>query len=96
MTPSDAGGGTEVTGGSYARLVTTGKWASASAGSITTSADLDFGTASASWGTIVAVGLLDASTVGNFLWWGPLSASKTINSGDAFKIPAGSLTLSLD
>jgi len=92
--PTDAGGGTEVSGGSYARQAVT--FSAASDGSITNSADITFPQATADWGTIVAVGLFDASTAGNLLWYGNLTTSKTVNSGDIFKISAGNLTVSLD
>lgn len=92
-TPSDAGGGTEVSGGSYARTAVT--WGTASGGSISNSADITFPTATGSWGTVTQVGLFDASTVGNLLWWGDLAASKTIANGDVFKVSTGNLTLTL-
>jgi len=92
--PTDAGGGTEVSGGSYARQAVT--FNAASAGSITNSADITFPQATADWGTIVAVGLFDASTAGNLLWYGNLTTSQTVNNGNIFKIPAGNLTVSLD
>jgi hypothetical protein len=95
-TPSDSGGGTEVSGGSYARVSLASKFAAAASGAITSNADIDFGTASANWGTITQIGIFDASTAGNLLWWGDLTASKTVNSGDGFKILSGSLTLSLN
>lgn len=100
VTPSDSGGGTEVTGGSYARVTTAGaNWNAASGGSTSNSADLTFPTASASWGTVVAVGILDASSAGNLLWWGPLTSNKTVDSGDTFKFAGGTpgaLTLALN
>jgi hypothetical protein len=92
--PTDAGGGTEVSGGSYARQAVT--LAAASAGATQNSADITFPTATADWGTIVAAGLFDASTAGNLLAWNNLTASKTVNNGDTFKIVAGSLTISVD
>jgi hypothetical protein len=92
--PTDAGGGTEVSGGSYARQPVT--FSAASGGSIINSADITFPQATADWGTIVAVGLFDASTAGNLLWYGNLTTSKTVNSGDIFTISAGNLTVSLD
>jgi hypothetical protein len=92
--PSDSGGGTEVSGGSYARQSAT--FNAASGGSITNSADITFPQATANWGTIVSVGLFDASTAGNLLWYGDLTQSKTVNNGDIFKISAGNLTVSLD
>lgn len=93
---TDAGGGTEVSGGAYTRVqVPVASLNSASGGSITTNADLTFPTATANWGTITNLAILDALTVGNFLWHGALTASKTVNSGDVFKIVAGNLTLTL-
>jgi hypothetical protein len=92
--PSDSGGGTEVSGGGYARQPVT--FSAASDGSISNSEDITFPQATANWGTIVAVGLFDAATAGNLLWYGDLTQSKTVNSGDIFKIPAGNLTVSLD
>jgi len=94
VSPSDSGGGTEVSGGSYARQTVT--LSAASGGSTSNSADVTFPTATADWGTIVAVGILDNSSGGNLLAWGGLSTSKTVNNGDQFKIPAGNLTISVD
>lgn len=97
-TPSDAGGGTEVStsGTAYARVQTNTSWATAASGAISTNADIEFSEATASWGTITQIGLFDASTSGNLLWWGDLSASKAVGTGDVFKITAGNLTLTLD
>ena len=89
-------GGTEVTGGSYARQALTGAMAAASAGSATNStAAITFTQASANWGTVTAVGLFDASTAGNLLAAGALSASEVVNSGDTFSFPTSDLTLTL-
>ena len=93
---TDAGGGTEVAGNAYARVtVPAGSWAAASGGSKSTSADVNFVAASGSWGTITHVALYDASTAGNMLWHGPLTASKAIGSGDVFRMASGQLTLTL-
>lgn len=94
VAPSDSGGGTEVSGGSYARQTVT--FTAASAGATSNSADIAFPQATADWGTIVAIGILDASSAGNLLAWGTLTTNKTINNGDQFKILAGNLTLSVD
>lgn len=94
VAPSDAGGGTEVSGGSYARQSFT--LTAASGGASSNSADITFPTATANWGTIVAVGILDASTGGNLLMWGNLASSKIVNSGDTFKINAGDLDITID
>jgi hypothetical protein len=94
VAPDDTGGGTEVTGGSYAREATT--FGAAASGSISNSADCDFGAATADWGTIVAVGIFDAATVGNLLYYGTLTVSKTVQNGDSFKFLATKLVVSMD
>jgi hypothetical protein len=91
--PTDANTGTEVTGGSYVRKSAT--FGAPSNGVSTTSADITFDQATASWGTIGWIGILDASTSGNLLYHTPLDTSKTIDTGDIFKIAAGSLTVTL-
>jgi hypothetical protein len=95
--PTDAGGGTEVTGGSYARVTTSGgTWQAPSGGTKTNSAEIAFPTASASWGTVVAVGIFDASSGGNLLAWANLAANKTVGSGETAKFPAGDLDFTAD
>lgn len=88
-----AGTGTEVSGGSYARQSLT--FSASSSGATATSADVTFPTATASWGTVTYAGIYDASTGGNLLYFTPLDVSKTIDSGDIFKVTAGNLTVSL-
>lgn len=91
--PTDANTGTEVSGGSYARTAVT--FAAPSNGVTTNSADVTFPTATASWGTVGWIGILDASTTGNLLYHTPLDASKTIDTGDIFKIATGNLSVTL-
>ena len=91
--PTDANSGTEVSGGSYARK--SASFGAPSNGVSTTSADITFDQATGSWGTITHIGILDASSSGNLLYHTPLDASKTIDTGDIFKIAAGSLTVTL-
>ena len=91
--PTDANTGTEVSGGSYARTAVT--MGSPSNGVSTNSADVTFPTATASWGTVGWIGILDASTSGNLLYHTPLDTSKTIDSGDIFKISSGNLSVTL-
>ena len=92
--PNDAGGGTEVSGGSYARQVLS--VTTASSGVVTSDSDINFPQATANWGTVVAVGVFDADTSGNLLMYTDLTTSKTIEAGDILKISSGSLTVSLD
>ena len=91
--PTDAGSGTEVSGGSYARTAVT--FAAPSNGVTTNSADVTFPTATASWGVVGWIGINDASTSGNLLYHSPLDTSKTIDSGDIFKISTGNLSVTL-
>lgn len=88
-------GGTEVSGGSYARVALTGLMSAAASGSKTNSSAVSFATASASWGTVVGIGIFDAITAGNLLASGPLTASKAVGSGDTFSLPIGDLTNTL-
>lgn len=95
--PSDAGGGTEVTGGSYARKSTAGAdWNAASAGSASNANAITFVTATGSWGTATHFATFDASTAGNMLRWGALTTSKTIGSGDTASFAAGALVTTED
>jgi hypothetical protein len=91
--PTDADSGTEVSGGSYAR--TSATFDAPSNGVTQNSADITFPTATASWGTVTHIGIHDASTSGNLLFHTPLDTSKTIDSGDIFKIETGNLTVTL-
>lgn len=91
--PTDAGTGTEVSGGSYARKSAT--FGAPSNGVSTTSADVTFDQATGSWGTITHIGIWDSLTTGNLLYHTPLDASKAIATGDIFKIASGSLTVTL-
>ena len=92
--PTDAGSGTEVSGGSYARQVLS--VTTASGGIVTSSGDVTFPQATANWGTISHIGILDALSSGNLLMHTPLTTSKTIESGDILKISSGNLTVTLD
>jgi hypothetical protein len=95
--PSDSGGGTEVSGGSYARVATSGAtWSAASAGASSNAAVVTFPTASASWGTVTHYALFDASTAGNMLRWAALTTSKTVASGDTASFAIGALSMTED
>jgi hypothetical protein len=94
--PSDTGGGTEVTGNGYARVATGTISISGTSTTATNAAAIEFAAASGgNWGTITHAAIFDASTGGNMLAWAPLTTSRTINSGDVFRIPASSLTVTL-
>lgn len=95
--PSDTGGGTEVSGGSYARVSVASSlanWAGTQgAGSTTASSGtsgttsnnnvISFPTPTANWGVITHVALYDASSSGNLIIYGALTTAKTVNNGDS-------------
>ena len=91
--PTDAGSGTEVSGGSYIRQSAT--FAAPSDGASASNADVTFPQATGNWGTIGWIGIWDAQTTGNMLYHTALDTSKAIDTGDIFKIASGSLTVTL-
>jgi len=94
--PSDTGGGTEVSGGSYARKSMPDMTVSGTSPTTATNgAAVEFVTATGSWGTVSHVGVFDASSSGNLLGWAALTASKTVSSGDVFRFDAGDLDITL-
>ncbi len=100
--PTDTGGGTEVTGGAYARVAVsraTGTWAAPAGTPRSTSnvAAVTFPSPTANWGTVTHFALYDAITTGNLLGWAPLGTSRNILNGDsAPSFAAGTLTWSED
>ena len=92
VAPGDAGGGTEVTGGSYARQ--TAAFTAASSGATSNSANIDFTGMPAA--TTVAIALFDAITSGNMLVHGTLTTNKTTDAGDTLRIATGDLDISID
>lgn len=94
-TPTNAAGGVEVSGGSYARASIASSlsaWSgtqsagsttasSGTAGRISNNAEVAFPAPTANWGTVTHAELMDALTSGNRLFWAPLSPARTITSG---------------
>lgn len=91
--PTDANTGTEVSGGSYARKSVT--FAAPSDGVALSNADVIFDTATANWGTVTHIGILDALTSGNLLYHTQLDTSKVIDTNDIFRINSGALTVTI-
>ena len=91
--PTDADSGTEVSGGSYARVAAT--FDAPSNGVTQNSADITFPTATSSWSTVTHIGIHDALTSGNLLFHTALDTAKSIDSGDIFKISTGNLSVTL-
>jgi hypothetical protein len=95
--PSDAGGGTEVSGGSYGRATpgvnsdtawkatqggTPASASSGTGGQTSNPGTLTFPAPTANWGSVTHFGVFDASTAGNLLFHGALTVAKTVNNGD--------------
>lgn len=107
--PSDSGGGTEVSGGSYARVqvgpsqtdwtATQGGTSGASSGTgghTDNAADITFPAPTANWGSITHFGIHDHVSAGNLLFHGALTTAKTVNNGDpAPKFVASDLDITL-
>ena len=91
--PTDADTGTEVSGNGYARQSVT--FSAPSNGATSNSSAVEFPQATGSWGTVAYIGLRDASSGGNLLYHTPLDTSKTIATGDVFRIAIGSLSVTL-
>ena len=83
----------EVSGGAYARK--TIAFDAASGGSASNTSTVTFDAATANWGTITHVAVMDAVSGGNVLFYGAVTTSKTIETGDTFQISSGNLTISL-
>ena len=89
----EAGSVTEVSGGGYARQTV----AFTTSGNTTSNnAAVEFPTATANYGTVTHVGVYDASSSGNLMAYATLSASKTIETGDVFRVPSGDLDITLN
>jgi hypothetical protein len=88
--PTDAGGGTEVSGGAYARQSFT---PSVSGSTVSLPAAVEWPAATANWGTVTHVAVMDAATAGNMLVYMALTPGQTINSGNIFRLTAITLTL---
>lgn len=96
VAPGEGGGGTEVSGGSYARQSVTFTVSGTAPTQAANSTAVEFPTATGSWGTVVAAAIFDASTSGNMLAYADLTTSKTIDSGDVLRFNASTLVITLD
>lgn len=89
VAPTPSSAGTEVSGGSYTRQTVT--FAAPVNGASTNAADVVFPIATAPWGELVAVGLMDSPVAGNLLYFSPLTAPRDILINDQFRLPVGQL-----
>jgi len=92
--PTKAGGGTEVAGGGYARILAAPSVWTVSGSPVQAANNdvLSFGTATASWGAVLGFGVYDAVTVGNLLFF---AGTNTINptNGNLVVFNAGQLLI---
>lgn len=99
--PTDAGGGTEVSGGSYARVAVTNNLTNfpvATGTSPTSKANgtaVTFPTATGNWGTVAAFGIHDDPTAGNLITWADLTTPQGVPSGVTLALNIGNLTITL-
>ena len=95
---ADGTGGTEVSGGSYARVslaTAVGSWTAPATVSTNrqtkNNTAITFPTATANWGTVVGIGWYDANAAGNLLWYDDLTSSQTVNTGFQLTVPVNNL-----
>ena len=94
VTDAEAGTGTEVSGGSYARTAIT--FGAPSNGAVTNSSAVTFPAATGNWGTVTHAAIFDASSGGNALSIiKALSSSVAVNTPDVFEIAAGQLSFTI-
>ena len=91
----------EINNGSYARQAV--NFNAASSGSATNNgavtfpqATADYDSAGSQGNTVTHIGIMDASTGNNVIFFGALSTSKTVTSGDVFQINDAAITISLE
>ena len=97
--PTDAGGGTEVSGNNYARLAVpadTTNFPTVTSGTVQNALTLTFAIPSGNWGTVTHIGIFDAATGGNLLVWGALSSPRVITSSADVRLNQNQLTITLD
>jgi len=93
--PSDSGGGTEVSAGGYARQSVSFNAASSPGGTTSNSNEVSFTASGGDYGTVTHMGIFDASSSGNLLWHGALTASKTVADGDTLTFAVGNIDLTM-
>ncbi len=94
--PSDAGGGTEVSGNGYARQAVTFAAASSPEGETSNTNTVNFEASGGSWGEVTHIGVFDAASGGNLLWHGALEAPALVTDSDDVEFVPGSVVIALD
>ena len=92
----------ECAGSTYARIAVTNSsanWTNSTAGSKQNKTVITFTTAAgADWGTIQSFAILDAASTsaGNAYYWGDLTASQAISSGNTVRFSTGAIVITED
>jgi hypothetical protein len=95
VAPTDTGGGTEVSGGGYVRKTATFNVSGTNPTTASNASAVEYPTATANYGTVVAVGIFDALSSGNLLAYANLTTSKVVSTGDVFRFNTGDLDVTL-
>lgn len=90
---TDAAAGTELSGNGYSRQAIT--FSNASGGVIQNTAAVTFTTTGADWTRAVSVGIYDASSGGNMLYWSAI-VPKTVKSGKPVTFAIGDIKITID
>ena len=93
--PSDAGGGTELTGSGYAREAVAFAAATSGTGTTSNTGVVIFTADGGDWGSVTHMGIHDASSGGNLIWHGALAAAKTVADGDTLEFAVGNIDLTV-
>ena len=82
----------EASSGAYARVQVTA-WDAPSNGATQNTSAVTFPTATADWGMVSGVIIVDAASTGNVLLHGTLTTARDVKNGDVFKFNAGDLDI---
>lgn len=88
--PAEDNSGSEYSGGSYSRQSIS--FSAQSNGTVTNSGTVAFTNLGS--GTITHIGILDNSSGGNLLYYGPLTTSLTITTGSSINFATASISVS--
>jgi len=90
--PTESTSGTELTGNGYSRQI--GAF-SVSNNIASTTGSVTFSATGNAW-TVTALGLMDASTSGNLLFYTPLATVQTVQAGANLTFGSGNITVTCD
>lgn len=92
VAPTDAGGGTELTGNNYSRQSIT--FGASSGGLSSNTNTVTFTASGGDWSQAVAAAIFDASTAGNMLEWNTIT-NVTVTDGSSLEYGVGDIDSTL-